>query len=291
MNMVKYILIIVFLILVYLGCTDNPFFEDTDFLSDKLIIKGTVELDQSDDAGGVYVWLEGLNVSTHTNFNGQFELHLDSPSTLPGGATAWNGEYKLYYYLANYHYVTSSILIRNGKVEFGKRDVDNSGNISKIIVLNEILGIKTTISPCSTKTNSIFKQKVDLAFTIHGEPVKIETYVPMDASSGCVIFRRLDAVETLSKFVLASHNNLNRVFISDSDVWNMQLGDTNEMGIKNMDPIPIESGLYEVVPFLIIDQEEVPEELLESISPYYDSFSAEYLKLPFKWDVDTFEVK
>jgi hypothetical protein len=71
----------------------------------------------------------------------------------------------------------------------------------------------------------------------------------------------------------------------------MQLGGTNEMGIKNMDPISIESGLYEVVPFLVIEQEGLPEELLLSISPYYDSFSAEYLKLPFKWDVDTFKVK
>jgi len=273
------------------SCTDNPFFEDTDFLSDKLIIKGTIELDQSDDPGGVYVWLEGLNVSTHTNSDGQFELHLDSPSALAGGATAWNGEYLLYYYLANYDITTSSILIRNGKVEFGKRDVDNSGNINKKIILTELLGIKTTISPCSTKTNSIFKQKVELAFIYHGEAVRIQTYIPLDASSGCVIFRRLDNVQTLSKFVLASRNDLNRVFIRDSDVWNMQLGDTNEMGIKNMDPIPIESGLYQVVPFILIEQEEVPEELLESISPHYNTFSAEYLKIPFKWDVDTFEVK
>jgi hypothetical protein len=71
----------------------------------------------------------------------------------------------------------------------------------------------------------------------------------------------------------------------------MKLGDTNEMGIKNMDPIPIESGEYEVIPFLVIDQEGLPKELLHSISRYYDVFSNEYLELPFIWDVDTFRVK
>lgn len=290
-KLIKYLLIVIVISLVYLSCTDNPFFKDTDFLSDKLIIKGTVELDQTEDAGGVYVWLEGLNVSTYTKINGQFELHLKSPSALPGGATAWNGEYRLYYYLANYRFESSSILIRNGKVEYGKRDVDINGNISKTIVLTELLGIKTSIDPTLTPKNVIFQQKVDLTFMIHGDPVLLETYVPLDASSGCVIFRRLDEVEGLSTFIMANRNIYDRFYLRESDIWHMQLGDTNEMGIKDMDPIPIESGIYEVVPFLLIQQEDLPYELLESISPYYDTFSAEYLKLPFKWDVDTFEVK
>jgi hypothetical protein len=291
MNLVKYILVIVLVLSVYLGCTDNPFFKDTDFLSDKLIIKGMVELDHSDDPGGVYVWLEGLNVSTYTKSDGHFDLHLTSPATLPGGATAWNGEFKIYYYLVNYKYEFSSVLIRNGKVEYGKLDVDNKGSINKRIVLTKLLGINTIISPYSTKTNTIFSQKVDLSLTIFGESVNIKTYVPLDDRSGCVIFKRLDAELTLSKFVLANKNLLRTIEISASDVWNMQLGGTDEMGVKDMDPVPIETGLYEVLPFLIIEQDELPEELLESITPYYNTFSAEYLKLPFKWDVDTFEVK
>jgi hypothetical protein len=289
--LVKYITIVLVISLVYVSCTDNPFFKDTDFLSDKLVIKGMVELDESDDPGGIYVWLEGLNVSTYTNPNGRFELHLSYPATLPGGATAWNGEFLLYYYLANYSYKTSSILIRNGKVEYGKLDVDKSGNIMNKIVLQKLLGISTTISPCSTRTNTIFKQKVDLSLTIFRESIKLETFIPLDATSGCVIFKRLDAPQKLSLFVLANKNTYRVVDITSSQVWKMQLGSVNEMGVKDMDPIPAESGLYEVVPFLVIEQEGVPKELLESISPYYKSFSAEYLKLPFKWNVDTFKVK
>ncbi len=290
-KLIKYLFIVIAVSSVYLSCTDNPFFEDTDFLSDKLIIRGKVELDQSDDASGVFVWLEGLNVHTYTKFNGEFELHLNSPALLPGGASAWNDEYKLYYYLANYKYETSSILIRNGKVEYGKLDVDNNGRIQKNIKLTELLGIRTTISPCSIKTNTIFKQKVDLYFTIHFETVRLATYVPLDETSGCVIFKRLDAPQALSVFVLANKNTLRSIDITTSQVWNMQLGGINEMGVKDMDPVPIESGLYEVIPYFVIEQTGLPDGLLQSISPYYKTFSAEYLKLPFKWNVDTLLVK
>jgi hypothetical protein len=291
MNILKYILLVIIIASIYLGCTDNPFFEDADFVSDKLVIKGTVELDRSDDRSGVYVWLEGLNVSTYTNSNGQFELHLPSPAALSGGATAWNGKFKLYYYLVNYRPDTSAIVIRNGKVEFGKLDVDHSGSISRKIILKEILGIRTTINPTSTDKNVIFGQRVDLTFTNYGERVRIFTYVPFNASSGCVIFRRLDGQMAHTRFVLANLNSLERLFITQTEVWHMRLGDTNEMGVKDMDPISIEPGLYEVVPYVLIEQDGVPEELLESITPHYRTFSAEYLKLPFKWDVDTFEVK
>jgi len=189
MNYIKFIFIIIAISSVYVACTDNPFFEDTEFWSDKLWVRGQVELNRIDndlpleDKSGVFVWLEGLNVSTHTNSDGQFELQLASPATLPGGATAWNGAFKLYYYVANYKYEYSTIVIRNGKVEYGQQDVDEKGNINKIIQLDELLGIRTTISPCSTKTNTIFKQEVDLYFTTNNEPVTLETFIPLDETS------------------------------------------------------------------------------------------------------------
>jgi hypothetical protein len=297
MNLRNYIVIVLAISSVYVACTDNPFFEDTEFWSDKLWIRGSIELLKVDeksvvkDKSGVFVWLEGLNVSTTTNSDGQFELQLSSPATLPGGAAAWNGAFKLYYYVANYKYEYSTIVIRNGKVEYGQRDVDEKGNIIKIIQLNELLGIRTTISPCSTKTNTIFKQEIDLHFTTNNETVALETFIPLDETSGCVIFKRLDATSALSVFVLANKNTLRTIDITSSQVWNMQLGGTNEMGIRDWDPQPIDSGEYEVIPFLVIEQEGLPKELLHSISPYYDVFSVEYLKLPFKWDVDTFKVK
>jgi hypothetical protein len=288
MNLIKFFLIAAVISFVYVSCTDNPFFTDKEFWSDKLVVRGNVELNNSSDNSGVYVWLEGLNASTYTKSDGQFELKLPSPASLPGGATAWNGVYNLYYYLANYEYEFSSVLIRNGKVEYGNNDVDISGNIKDRIQLMELLGIKTTISPCSTRVNYVRRQKIEVSFTTYDKSVFVETFVPVNDWSGCIIFKNIDDPYSLSIFVLANSNEFKTIKISGSEVLNMKLGGGE---VWDIEPIPAESGDYEIVPFVLIEQEGLPEELLLSLSKYYKVFSSEYLKIPFKWEADTFKVK
>jgi len=283
---------IVFILTVFvflqLSCTDNPFFSDKDFSSDKLVIKGKVELSHSSDYSGVYVWLEGLNVSTYTNSDGQFNLKLSSPVSLPGGAAAWNGVFKLYYYVANYRYEFSSVLIRNGKVEYGNYDVNNSSNINKTIQLTEILGIRTTISPSSTTHGYLKGQTINLYFDTHGYSVSVDTFEPQNPYSACVIFRKIGDPNTKAIFVLANINEYKRLELFGSINWETRLGGGDGWDIQ---PIPVESGDYEVIPYIIIHQDDLPEELLLSISEYYDTFTSEYLKLPFKWQVDTLIVE
>ena len=288
MNLIKFFLITAVISFVYVSCTDNPFFTDQEFWSDKLVVRGNVELNNSSDNSGVYVWLEGLNASTYTKSDGQFELKLPSPASLPGGATAWNGVYNLYYYLANYEYEFSSVLIRNGKVEYGNNDVDISGNIKHRIQLRKLLGIKTTISPCSTRVNYVRRQKIEVSFTTYDKSVYVETFVPVNDLSGCIIFKNIDNPYSLSIFVLANSNEFKTIKISGSEVLNMKLGGGE---VSDIEPIPAESGDYEIVPFVLIEQEGLPEELLLSLSEYYKVFSSEYLKIPFKWEADTFIVK
>lgn len=288
MNQIKFFLIATVISFVYISCTDNPFFTDQEFWSDKLVIRGNVELNNSSDNSGVYVWLEGLNSSTYTKSDGQFELKLPSPASLPGGATAWNGVYKLYYYMANYKYEFSSVLIRNGKIEYGNKDVDNIGNIEETIQLTELLRIKTTISPSSTSENYVRGQRIEILFNAYGKTVNFNTYQPMNSYSGCIIFKNIDSPYTHSIFVLANMNEFKTIKLSDSVVWNMSLGGGEEWDIE---PIPAESGDYEIVPFVLIEQEGLPEELLLSLSEYYKVFTSEYLKIPFKWEADTFTVK
>jgi hypothetical protein len=273
---------------LYTSCTDNPFFTDKEFWSDKLVVRGNVELNNSSDNSGVYVWLEGLNVSTYTTSDGRFELKLSSPASLSGGASAWNGVYKLYYYLANYKYEYSSILIRNGKIEYGNKDVDNSGNIKERIQLTELLRIKTTISACSTRVNYVRGQRIEILFNTYGKTVNFDTFQPLNPYSGSIIFKNIDSPYIHSIFVLANLNEFKTIKLSDSVVWNMRLGGGEEWEIE---PIPAESGDYEIVPFVLIEQEGLPEELLLSLSEYYNVFSSEYLKIPFKWEADTFIVK
>jgi len=287
-NLIKYIIIVIVILLVNLSCTDNPFFTDQEFWSDKLVVRGKVELNNSSDYSGVYVWLEGLNASTYTNSEGKFDLKLPSPASLPGGAAAWNGVYKIYYYLANYEYQYSSVFIRNGKVEYGNNDVDESGNIKGNIQLRELLKIQTTIDPSSTRQDYLRGQTISIYLQTYAESVYLETFEPLTVNSVCIIFKKIDAPNTKSLFLLFNSTRFHTVVLSGISVWIMNFGGGESSPFT---PIPIESGNYEVIPYLLIEQEGLPEELLLSISEYYNTFTSEYLKLPFKWDVVTFKVE
>lgn len=275
-------------LLIFSSCTDNPFFSDQDFSSDKLSIKGKIELDHAADNGNVYVWLEGLDVSTYTNNAGVFNLKLKSPSSLPGGAAAWNGLFKLYYYVSNYKYEYSSVLIRNGKVEYGEYDVNDRGEINQTIQLNEILGISTNITPQRISLDFLKGQEIDILFEYYDYPVSIETYEPQNEYSACVIFRKIGFPNSDALFLLVNYTEYRTIDFLSSINWVTRLGGGEAWAIH---PIPIESGEYEIIPYLIIHQDGLPEELLLSISTHYNTFTTEYLKLPFKWQPAVFTVE
>jgi len=284
----KIAIIIILIVFLQLSCTDNPFFTDKDFSSDKLTIKGKVELSNSLDHSDVYVWMEGLNASAYTNSDGKFNLKLPSPASLPGGAAAWNGVYKLYYYVANYRFEFSSVLIRNGKVEYGNYDVDIGGNINKTIQLTELLGIRTKITPSSTTLGYLQGQTINLYFDTHGYSVSIDTFEPQNPYSACAIFRKTGNPNTKAIFVIANIVAYNTLNFTGAIEWETKLGGGEAWAIQ---PIYLKPGDYEVIPFILIQQNGLPEELLLSISEYYNTFTAEYLKLPFKWQIDIFTVE
>ncbi len=43
-------------------------------------------------------------------------------------------------------------------------------------------------------------------------------------------------------------------------------------------------GQYEIIPYIVVNQNKIPQELLESLGSNVQSLSFEYLNLPFKRD-------
>ena len=79
---------------------------------------------------------------------------------------------------------------------------------------------------------------------------------------------------------MANINVFNTVYLFGAVDWETKLGGGEAWAIQ---PIPLEAGDYEVIPYLLIQQDGLPEELFLSISEYYDTFTAEYLKLPLSF--------
>ena len=51
--------------------------------------------------------------------------------------------------------------------------------------------------------------------------------------------------------------------------------------IFNYTEVNLPEGIYEVIPYLVLDREDVPQTILNILSSGYDSFSLSYFEYPF----------
>lgn len=270
-----YILFIFCYALMLNSCTENPFFKD-NLINNTQVIKGNVRLSDSSDLENIYVWLEKFNVSTTTNEQGEFELQLPAPHTLPGGNTSWNDTLRLYYYVANYEIESSLVLIKNGEIVYGAKDVDGNGYINRTIYLSELISISTTVESAEI---SYFQHKIKISLDIHDNPVDIKTYCYYDPethkdSNSCIIFKKINSPLTDTKFIFKfGYGRLMYLLIDEP----------KDMIFECY--YPLEDGIYEVIPYIEVFQDGLPAALLNSISEYANTFTTEYLKVPYKRNV------
>jgi hypothetical protein len=259
------------------SCTENPFFKD-NLINNTQVIKGNVRLSDSSDLENIYVWLERFNVSTTTNEQGEFELKLPAPHTLPGGNTSWNDTLRLYYYVANYGIKSSVVLIENGEVVYGAKDVDGNGYINRTIYLSELISITTTVE--SMYLNVPYKIKVSL--DIHDNPVLIKTYYNThNMNTSYIIFKKIDSPLTDTKFILN---------ICDVRLMYLLIDEPKDIIFIGC-YYTLEDGIYEVITYIEVPQAGLPEALFNSISEYANSFTTEYLKVPFRQNAARFTIK
>lgn len=252
------------------GCTNNPFFGGDDYPANQLAIKGNVQLQNTTDHSGIYIWLEGVNAFTYTDSSGDFKLNLPSPESLPGGASAYSGVFHLYYFMSNYRFDSLSVLLRSGEVEFGEKAIDNKGNVIDKIVLPKLLTITTSVSP---NIISLSEYPPNLKVTINVEPTAygadVEAYFTNDNKIGAFLFARKDSILLSYPYILPTS-------APQEQFLNFPVSATDTVSVH----LPI--GEYEIVPFLRIKQQGIPDDLITSISEFAYTMTHQYLYVPIK---------
>jgi len=275
--------VIPFGLLLFAMCSSNPIFKDKDSSSQR-IVKGKVRLSDNSDPGDVFVWFEGLNASTVTDEAGEFTLQIPPPQFQPG--RGMSGDFRLFYYIANYEYAISSVVIRDGYIEYGTGDVDSEGNMNDIIVLTKLLDIKTEISPSEIIKTDALRLTVSVSVTLvpDSPPIVVQTYkTPDDNWLTRMIFREIN--NPIDNAVLHTAGGiLVTEYISNPiQPWHMGIN-THWISPR------LEPGVYDVIPYLRIVQEGLPEELIKSIGENADAFHHDYLRIPFKWAIGRLKV-
>ena len=268
-------------ILVLTACTKNPLSDDDISLVQRTTVKGKIQLSDNSTPVNVFIWLEGLEVSTYSNANGNFTLTLPAPQTQPGGGLT--GDYMLYYYLGNYEYATSSVSIVDGYFRFGEQDIADNGSIKQTIQLQKLLRIETTIVPPRMNVGDTLDVTISISLRALSGPVKVET-LKENTDFVLAIFFRPQEKPIEDVLQLPCNLQPQEETIQLSKKWYVNL-------YTHWIHIPEEQAVYDIVPYLRVIQDGLPDALIQSISPNADKYNYEYLHIPYKWNLGQFSVE
>ena len=177
------------------SCTSNPVFKDDEMGSEKSSIKGKIQLSDGASPDGIYVWFEGLDVGTYTDDTGEFKLVIPHPEEQPQGGLT--GSYNVYYYIGNYKFTSSKVILRKGYFVNGQADLNDKGEIGGTITLSKLLNIKTTIDPPVLAPSQIVNDvTIKVEATPMSEPVTIEVYEDYRSLTSFILKRKNKQIET-----------------------------------------------------------------------------------------------
>ena len=180
-RMIKEVIILSILFII-IGCTENPFFKDKPITGNRL--SGTVKLqDASDSYYHIYVWLEGYNIGVYADENGFFSIDITSFSQL---GVNHSGNYKIYFYTNNYYLDSAKVVIVNNKIQYGQGDLNDEGELKNTVYLSELLDIDVIIDNEIIHTDTLDTIKFLIILDAIKDTVYIKTQTtgPLDLTAG-----------------------------------------------------------------------------------------------------------
>lgn len=255
------------------ACTDNPLESDPTVSASKRRIEGSIRLSDRDDHEGVYVWLSGFDISTTSRSDGAFTMTLPSAASqsTPGGNS---GVYRLYGFLGNYTIRSVATAVRNGDFLFPSTEVDEHGNIREEIFLRELFSITTTLSHDYLRVDSAYMLVVQVTLNSTVPPVDIFFPRRIAGFEGPVLLHNLrtGAVEIHSTIITGEE-------ITDY----VRIGERayNRAMLLTLPAHTLQTGEYEVIPYLLPRESTIPYGLLESLGKEVSALGEEYVHYPF----------
>ncbi len=258
------------LLLLMANCTENPFGGESD-ISTKTTVSGRVILLNSSSSEGVYVWLEGLNVGVFTGPNGDFQLHLPSPSSQPGGG--FTGSANLYFYMANFQPDSTRLVLRSGEFLYSQGELNENGELLHPRTLTKLLTVSTALRPSAIPTS--YDSTLETIVTLQVLALQVEL-LAYGAGSNFLTLAEVQKINTAEAWVGSLYSGflqIDTTFFSGTYVFT-----TSYL----LDPYFLTPGDYLVMPYIWVKQEHLPRGLIHSLGAAYEKFDLNYVNIPFQ---------
>ncbi len=263
---------LIFIILLsglLLQCTENPFFKDKIVFNERQTISGNLGLELSADQSGILVYLESFEIFTETDIDGNFTIKIPPAHQQPGDGLT--GLFNIYYYVANYKIESSTVLISNGEFVFDIIDLNPQGEINRKIILNKLLDVSTNVKPITINHDYNGNLEVGLTLSNRVDSVIVSTFRVKKHGFGSVYFKSSDNV-----YLLESMNSkLSSLVIKEQTELSMRIN-------WDLEKDSISVGNYDVIPFLQVYQEGIPDKMLKYIGENSQLFHLDFLNMPYR---------
>lgn len=270
-------MLLFFVLLVGVGCENNPLGRGKIDDSARRL-SGKVRLDRAQTSAGVLVWLDGFEVSARTDQNGGFELILPPVSETDG----ISGSFKLFFYMANFKAVSMEVAIREGRLILPQVGISRRGELAEPVLLFQKLRVETKVRPLEISRSQIsvtagltnLIARVDVALQAIHDSVAVYFPPLLDDVFGPLMFRNLKTNEvTVLRSTLAT--------AVDGDSAKVGQAQTVRTMLVPIFPDDFDIGEYEVIPFLLIEDDALSPTLRDHLRLTVVKPGPEYLKVPF----------
>jgi len=241
-------------------------------------MRGTVQLENGHSPEGVYVWMEGADLQAFTDEDGSFRLNW------PAGFDEISGIFKVYFFVANYRLDSVEVAMVNGEFLYGERGLNSTGELKGVVRLRHFLAVSSDVAPQTvTLVNNLH---VTMTFSLRlqtfGDVASVVLPNTTPGFLSSVFFRN---IETGELFVFQG-----QPVTTDEEVL---VGPTPVIRKMNVDytRINLPAGNYRVIPYILVQRNDLPKDVINSIALNVLAFGPNYLKLPLKRDGGMFEIK
>lgn len=277
----RYLVLFAVPIVLNLSCLENPFGGDDEISGGTRSLRGKVNLSNGAASEDAYVWLEGFNLGTYVNAQGEFNLTLP-PAGSQGSSGGASGIYRLYFFMSNYLLKSSGVVTRNGAFVYGQGEVNKNGELNSAKSLERFLRISTAVSPATVASN-------------YNGTIAVETALEATIDTATVVFPK--TLAGLLGAVLIRRVGGSEVYIMQA-VPGASTSESQRVGRSpyrrgmtfNFTTSPLPPGDYEVVPYILLRRQTVPSLLLANLGGNLEDLTPNYLNLPMKREGGQFKV-
>ncbi|RMH63323.1 MAG: hypothetical protein D6677_07505 [Calditrichaeota bacterium] len=247
-------------------CTENSLFDDPVQIPQNLTVEGQVRLSDGTTSEGVYVYLEGFDISTVTDADGRFKLELpNNPRSQPGGGIS--GAYYIWYYCDDYRPARSLTIVNEGQFQYGKADVDADGRIISTVTLSRLLEVRAYIQPGTISLSA--GEPVDVTLTVRNlvDSVQLNAYLGKRYEPGAFFIRSQQGTYRAMRLDRAKNTLLT---LDSMEIWNLTVPP---------DSLAFEPGTYTLIPYVKV-RHDLPQELMDRFGRNAANFTEEFLNIP-----------